>query len=175
MAVDTASSQAVTTTFESPVGPLTLTAEGGVLTRLDMGEVHEARSRSEGAAGGAGRRWLEPVTEQLSAYFAGDQLEFDLLTRAKGTEFQRRVWAELSRIPYGTTASYGQIAERIGSPKACRAVGLANHQNPIAIIVPCHRVIGADGSLTGYGGGLERKRWLLAHEARHRPPGPEDA
>ena len=104
------------------------------------------------------------AVEQLEAYFAGERREFDLELEPVGTNFQRRVWEALLTIPYGETRSYGQIAEQIGSPGASRAVGLANGHNPIGIIVPCHRVIGANGSLTGYGGGLDRKRALLELE-----------
>jgi methylated-DNA-[protein]-cysteine S-methyltransferase len=114
---------------------------------------------------------LRPAREQLRAYFAGELLDFDLPLAAAGTEFQQRVWQALGAIPYGATASYAAIARAIGSPTATRAVGAANGRNPIAIIVPCHRVIGKDGTLTGYGGGLARKQWLLRHEAgvlKHR-------
>ncbi|MDP9116183.1 MAG: methylated-DNA--[protein]-cysteine S-methyltransferase [Actinomycetota bacterium] len=107
------------------------------------------------------------VRGQLEEYFAGTRQEFDLPLNAAGTAFQKRVWAALAEIPYGVTTSYGRTAASVGVPDAARAVGLANGQNPISIIVPCHRVIGADGSLTGYGGGLDAKRWLLAHEATH--------
>ncbi|HEY2166449.1 MAG TPA: methylated-DNA--[protein]-cysteine S-methyltransferase [Jatrophihabitantaceae bacterium] len=107
------------------------------------------------------------VRTQLSEYFAGTRTEFDVPLNAAGSAFQKRVWAALMAIPYGETTSYGKIAAGIGAPDAARAVGLANGQNPIPLIVPCHRVIGADGSLTGYGGGLDAKRWLLAHEAQH--------
>jgi methylated-DNA-[protein]-cysteine S-methyltransferase len=103
---------------------------------------------------------------QLAAYFAGERTAFDLPLAMRGTAFNLRVWAELRGIPYGETASYADVARRLGSPGAARAVGAANARNPIPIIVPCHRVVGADGSLTGFGGGIERKRWLLAHEAR---------
>jgi O-6-methylguanine DNA methyltransferase len=106
--------------------------------------------------------------EEFDAYFAGELSSFDLEMNALGTPFQRSVWSQLCEIPYGETISYGELAQRLGNPNASRAVGLANGRNPIAIIVPCHRVIGADGSLTGYGGGLERKTWLLEHERRHR-------
>jgi methylated-DNA-[protein]-cysteine S-methyltransferase len=108
-----------------------------------------------------------PVLAQLARWFAGELRAFDLALAPAGTPFQRRVWAELVRIPYGTTISYAELARRIGAPKAVRAVGRANGANPIAIVVPCHRVIGADGTLTGYAGGLDRKRALLALEARH--------
>jgi methylated-DNA-[protein]-cysteine S-methyltransferase len=103
---------------------------------------------------------------QLAEYFAGDRTSFDLPLHAKGTPFQHRVWDALVRIPHGRTSSYGELAVAIGTPGAARAVGLANGQNPISIVVPCHRVIGADGSLTGYGGGLPAKKWLLGHEAQ---------
>jgi methylated-DNA-[protein]-cysteine S-methyltransferase len=102
---------------------------------------------------------------QLDEYFAGTRYDFDLALNAHGTAFQKRVWTALSAIPYGETVSYGATATAIGAPTASRAVGLANGQNPISIVVPCHRVIGANGSLTGYGGGLDAKRWLLSHVA----------
>ena len=102
--------------------------------------------------------------EQLQAYFGGELRDFDLLLRPTGTDFQQRVWSALTEIPYGVTESYGELAARLGQPTASRAVGAANGRNPISIIVPCHRVIGKSGSLTGYGGGMARKRWLLSHE-----------
>src|SRR5262249_52747144 len=104
------------------------------------------------------------VCEQLAAYFAKELREFDVPLAPAGTEFQKKVWHELRQIPHGETISYGELACRIKQPAASRAVGRANGQNPISIIVPCHRVIGANGTLTGYGGGLDRKRWLLQHE-----------
>jgi methylated-DNA-[protein]-cysteine S-methyltransferase len=107
---------------------------------------------------------FDDLRSQLEEYFSGSRREFDLPLHAHGTAFQKRVWAALREIPYGTTASYGATALAIGAPTASRAVGLANGQNPISIVVPCHRVIGANGSLTGYGGGLDAKRWLLSHE-----------
>lgn len=110
---------------------------------------------------------FDDVRTQLAQYFAGTRQEFDLPLHAAGTAFQKRVWAALCDIPYGETTTYGKTAAAIGVPEAARAVGLANGQNPIPIIVPCHRVIGANGSLTGYGGGLDAKRWLLSHEASH--------
>jgi methylated-DNA-[protein]-cysteine S-methyltransferase len=110
---------------------------------------------------------FDDVRAQLAEYFAGERREFDLPLNPAGTSFQQRVWAALRDIPYGETTSYGKTAAAVGVPDAARAVGLANGQNPISIIVPCHRVVGADGSLTGYGGGLDAKRWLLAHEAAH--------
>lgn len=110
---------------------------------------------------------FDDLRGQLSEYFAGTRQEFVLPLHARGTAFQQRVWAALLEIPYGETASYGATATAIGAPTASRAVGLANGQNPISIVVPCHRVVGANGSLTGYGGGLEAKQWLLSHEAGH--------
>lgn len=110
---------------------------------------------------------LRPVARALACWFAGELREFDLRLAPAGTPFQKRVWAELVRIPYGATITYGELARRLGDPRAVRAVGRANGANPIPIVVPCHRVIGADGTLTGYAGGLERKQALLALEARH--------
>jgi methylated-DNA-[protein]-cysteine S-methyltransferase len=107
---------------------------------------------------------MDPVVAQLEAYFRGERRVFDLPLALRGTPFQLRVWAELLRIPYGATISYGELARQLGDPNLTRAVGAANGANPVSIIVPCHRVIGADGSLTGYGGGLEMKRRLLALE-----------
>jgi methylated-DNA-[protein]-cysteine S-methyltransferase len=108
------------------------------------------------------------LADQLGAYFAGSLTRFDLSFQTRGTAFQRRVWDALITVPYGTTTTYRELAAQIGKPRAVRAVGAANGRNPISIVVPCHRLIGADGSLTGYGGGLERKRWLLEHERRAR-------
>lgn len=110
------------------------------------------------------------IADQLDAYFTGELTEFDVPLRLEGTDFQREVWAGLLEIPYGETISYGELATRIGNPKASRAVGLATGRNPVGIIVPCHRVIGSTGSLTGYGGGIERKRTLLDLERAHREP-----
>jgi methylated-DNA-[protein]-cysteine S-methyltransferase len=125
---------------------------------------------------GAGNVSLTPghlptaIRSALDAYFEGDLRAIDELhVKTGGTEFQREVWAALRTIPASQTLSYGALAARIGRPKAVRAVGLANGSNPIGLVVPCHRVIGADGSLTGYGGGMERKRWLLKHERTHMP------
>jgi len=109
---------------------------------------------------------IEQCIAQLDEYFAGTRKEFDIPTNTRGTEFQQTVWAALCTVPYGKTASYGQIASQIGRPKAPRAVGMTNNRNPISIIIPCHRVVGADGKLVGYGGGLWRKEWLLEHEAK---------
>jgi len=109
---------------------------------------------------------LKPLVDQLEAYFCGALGTFDFPLDPDGTEFQRQVWKALLDIPFAEKRTYGQVARSIGQPKSARAVGLANNQNPIAIVIPCHRVVGANGSLTGYGGGVKRKRWLLEHEAR---------
>jgi methylated-DNA-[protein]-cysteine S-methyltransferase len=149
---------------ESPVGPLTLVAVGGVLAGLVMTDQRHAPG--PGTFGVRDPAPFAAAARQLEEYFAGDRTEFDLDLALAGTPFQQRVWKELQAIGYGETISYGQLAERIGQPTAFRAVGLANGKNPVGIIVPCHRVVGADGSLTGYGGGLERKQFLLALEQR---------
>jgi methylated-DNA-[protein]-cysteine S-methyltransferase len=149
-------------TIDSPIGDLTLAGVGCALTHLLMAEQAHAPDRSGWKP--AGPDAFANVVTQLDAYFAGTLTEFDVDLRLDGTEFQRRVWAALQTIPYGETRSYGQIAEQIGSPAASRAIGLANGRNPISIIVPCHRVIGSSGGLTGYGGGIERKRTLLELE-----------
>lgn len=156
-------------TFDSPVGVLTLTAEDGLLTGLHMEDQRHAPPRSD--AWEPDESAFGAVLGQLDGYFSGRLTEFDVPMRMRGTDFQRRVWDGLTGIPYGETWSYAQLAEKVGNRKACRAVGLANGRNPVAIIVPCHRVIGANGTLTGYGGGLDRKQWLLGHEARHRSGG----
>jgi methylated-DNA-[protein]-cysteine S-methyltransferase len=153
-------------TLDSPVGELLLMSNGEALVGLHMELQRYPVQRDPSWR--RDDRALQPVRRQLEAYFAGELTDFDVPLAAAGTPFQRRVWEELRRIPYGETWSYGELARRLGDPKACRAVGLANGRNPIGIVVPCHRVIGANGALTGYGGGIERKRWLLAHELRVR-------
>ena len=151
-----------TAAYESPLGTLLLVGEHGFLIGVYF-EDHvngppTPRDAHESPAA------FDHVTTQLDEYFDGSRREFDLPVRPIGTEFQRRVWAGLSDIFYGTTESYGDLAHRLGDRKASRAVGLANGKNPISIIIPCHRVLGADGSLTGYGGGVDKKLWLLRHE-----------
>ena len=146
---------------DSPIGPLTLAGDGSTLTNLRMVEQTYEPDRADWLLDD---RAFPDAVEQLDAYFAGELQEFDQPLQLSGTEFQRRVWNALRTIPYGETRTYGEIAEQIGSPTAFRAVGLANGHNPIAVIVPCHRVIGANGSLTGFGGGLERKSALLELE-----------
>jgi methylated-DNA-[protein]-cysteine S-methyltransferase len=147
--------------FDSPIGKILLTSDGDSLTGLYM-ETYEVDSMQF-------QQWTQDnntfpfpqVIEQLTAYFEGKLKEFNLPISMLGTKFQKQVWQELTKIPYGKTISYKELAVRIGNAKAVRAVGLANGRNPISIIVPCHRVIGANGSLTGYGGGLPRKKTLL--------------
>jgi methylated-DNA-[protein]-cysteine S-methyltransferase len=156
-------------TVDSPVGPLTLAGEDRRLMHLRM--VDQTYEPSHDGWEPDDEAFPEAV-EQLEAYFAGDRTEFDLELDLVGTGFQRRVWTALLTIPYGETRSYGEIARQIGAPGAFRAVGLANGHNPIGIIVPCHRVIGSNGSLTGYGGGLERKRALLELEKSRTSPIP---
>ena len=139
----------------SPVGDIQLHADGdGVLTGLYL--------RHDGT-GGDGP--FDAAREQLDAYFAGELEEFDLPLALHGTDFQLRVWDQLAQIPFAETISYKELALRLGDLKLVRAVGTANGRNPVSIVIPCHRVIGADGTLVGYGGGLDRKRWLLDHEA----------
>jgi methylated-DNA-[protein]-cysteine S-methyltransferase len=150
------------TVMDSPVGPLTIVASHGVLCGLYMDE--QRHRPAEDVFGERDDRGSRDVIEQLTAYFDGGLTDFDVPLAMHGTEFQRRVWTELMTIPYGETTTYGELAERLGRPTAARAVGLANGKNPISIIVPCHRVIGSTGGLTGYGGGLPRKRYLLAFE-----------
>lgn len=143
----------------TPVGPLLLVASEGAITMLHFS-----------AGPGPGERddtdpVLVAAAEQLGEYFAGDRKEFELPLAPVGTEFQRNVWERLREIPYGTTITYGELARRVGNPAASRAVGLANGRNPIAIVVPCHRVIGSDGKLTGFAGGMDTKRVLLELES----------
>jgi methylated-DNA-[protein]-cysteine S-methyltransferase len=153
-------------TMTSPIGPLLLMGDRAGLMGVYL-ETHRGGKGPSVQTGVRDDRMFAAARLQLEEYFARTRKAFDLPLVAEGTDFQRRVWDALLGIPYGTTISYLELARRIGDPKAVRAVGLANGRNPISIIVPCHRVIGSDGSLTGYGGGIERKRWLLQHEAIH--------
>lgn len=146
--------------LDSPIGRLSLYSDGEALNGLYM----EKRQPEGDALPGENVAVLKSAARQLEEYFAGDRRDFDLHIALQGTDFQRKVWEQLQSIPCGETLSYGQLAQRIRQPSASRAVGLANGRNPVSIVIPCHRVIGADGSLTGYGGGIERKQWLLAHE-----------
>lgn len=162
---NTTTKPTVTRTVDSPIGPLTLAGTDGVLTHLLMADQRHLPEELD--------HWehdddaFAEVVEQLEAYFAGTRDTFDVELRLEGTAFQQEVWGALLEIPYGETRSYGEIAVRIGRPRASRAVGLANGRNPVSLIVPCHRVIGANGSLTGYGGGLDRKLALLNLERLH--------
>ncbi|MGW0498560.1 methylated-DNA--[protein]-cysteine S-methyltransferase [Streptomyces sp. NPDC003007] len=150
------------TVTDSPYGPLTLVADDGVLCGLYMtGQRHRP---PEETFGPRDPTLFTEAEEQLKAYFAGELKEFTVPLRLHGTPFQRAVWDQLRRIPYGETRTYGRLADTLGTPHASRAVGLANGRNPIGVIIPCHRVIGANGGLTGYGGGLERKQRLLDFE-----------
>jgi methylated-DNA-[protein]-cysteine S-methyltransferase len=161
--VSTAAADGAHVVVDSPIGPLTLIAEQGKLTGLQFGDVPPAAGTS--ADGSVADEPFASAAAQLAAYFAGKLKAFDLPLAPAGTPFQLRVWTALQTIPYGQTVSYGQLARQVGSPAASRAVGLANGRNPIPLIFPCHRVVGADGSLTGYGGGLHRKQFLLDLEA----------
>lgn len=149
------------TVIDSPVGDLTLVAEDGALVGLYM-VAH--RRPATAAVGERASDGFQAATEQLGEYFAGERREFDLRLAPLGNAFQLRVWDALGTIPYGRTWTYGDLAEAVGDRRLAQAVGSANARNPLGIVVPCHRVIGADGSLTGYAGGLERKRLLLALE-----------
>lgn len=143
----------------SPIGPLEIVVdEDGRLTRVVWASGLPLEDQ--------GRPEAHTTRLQLAEYFAGKRRTFDLDLNLQGTEFQLAVWNELLRVPFGETITYSELARRIGRPSAVRAVGAANGANPIPVIVPCHRVIGANGGLTGYGGGIERKQWLLAHEGR---------
>ena len=152
------------TYYDSPIGTLLLTSDGASLTGLYIGT---SKHKTE-----MGDIWIRdddalPFAEtkrQIAAYFAGELTEFTLPLAPRGTVYQQRVWDELTRIPYGVTCSYGELARRIGQPKGSRAVGMANGRNPISIIIPCHRIVGASGKLTGYSGGLTRKESLLKLE-----------
>lgn len=151
-----------TTVLSSPLGRLRLVG-GPALSGLYLEEHRHAPDSGTWREDSAP---FSTTVEQLEQYFAGERLVFDIPLAPVGTPFQQAVWQALLAIPYATTVSYGAVAVAVGRPRAVRAVGLANGRNPISVIVPCHRVIGADGRLTGYGGGMPRKRWLLDHEAR---------
>jgi methylated-DNA-[protein]-cysteine S-methyltransferase len=143
--------------IESPIGPVRITVgENGAVVGVSF---------VDGNLGGENDPRCAPVLYQLREYFGGERKEFDLKLDPTGSDFEMQVWAELRQIPYGATTTYGEIARRIGGVDASRAVGVANARNPIAILIPCHRVIGSDGDLTGYAGGLDRKKWLLDHES----------
>jgi len=158
----------ISRTLDSPIGTITVAGDGTTVTHLRM--VEQTHAPADQDAWRPDPEAFPEAVRQLRAYFEGDLTRFDLPLRLHGTSFQQEVWSALTEIPYGETISYGEIARRVGRPGAARAVGLANGQNPVAIVVPCHRVIGADGSLTGYGGGLDRKQILLQLERDHFTP-----
>ncbi len=160
--------------MDSPIGPLLLTSDGSSLTGVYMDGHHGGGSIGAGWVMDDSTPPLIAARQQLEAYFRGELTEFDLKLEPSGTDFQRRVWRELRAIGYGETLSYGELARRLGDPNASRAVGLANGRNPLSIVVPCHRVIGANGKLVGYGGGLGRKAILLDFEKAVRSLGPHD-
>ena len=154
------------TVVDSPIGAVTLVAEQDALAGLYLsGQRHLPLASAFGVRDD---RVLPSLREQLTVYLAGDLDEFDVALAPQGTPFQEQVWAALRQVPYGATVTYGQLAQAVGRPTAVRAVGAANGRNPYCLVVPCHRVVGADGSLTGYAGGLDRKRFLLDLEARQR-------
>lgn len=156
--------EALHTELASPLGALTLTADGAALTSLRFERHAHAHAPTPSTTRDDHARVFVAAREQLAAYFAGELRGFALPLAPHGSEFQRKVWAALGEIPFGATSSYGALARRLGLPSHSRAVGHANARNPLSILVPCHRVVGAGGALTGYAGGVERKRWLLAHE-----------
>ncbi|WP_372775538.1 methylated-DNA--[protein]-cysteine S-methyltransferase [Mangrovibacterium sp.] len=149
-------------TYFSPIGPLCIEAEDGKISSLQFSD-RELTSENFDP------KLLTSVTEQLNDYFAGYRFEFDLPIQPSGTDFQKKVWNELLNIPYGQLATYGKVAQMLGDKNLVRAVGGANSKNPIAIIIPCHRVVGAKNNLIGYAGGLWRKKWLLQHEITNKP------
>ena len=158
-------------TTDSPVGPLRLRSDGEHLTGVFFVEHrHAPEDLGEVVDDALAPPVLREAARQLQEYFAGGRTGFDLPTAAPGTDFQQRVWAQLRAIPYGRTWSYGELARALGNPGASRAVGLANGRNPLSIVVPCHRVVGSDGSITGYGGGVERKQALLDLERSRTAP-----
>jgi methylated-DNA-[protein]-cysteine S-methyltransferase len=158
----------VHTVLDSPFGPLTAVLTDGALSGLYMDmQRHRPSEETFGPPADDAAPFLQ-IEEQLKAYFAGDLTTFTLPLKLQGTAFQRSVWEALQEIPYGETTTYGQLALELGNPNASRAVGLANGRNPVGIIVPCHRVVGSTGDLTGYGGGLDRKRHLLDFERKTR-------
>jgi methylated-DNA-[protein]-cysteine S-methyltransferase len=147
--------------MNSPMGPLTVASTEKGIASIQFGNTLPAGVVAEPAAN-------QETVDQLAEYLEGRRTQFDLPLDVDGTDFQKAVWKELQRIPYGETRSYGEIAKAIGRPGAARAVGMANHDNPLAVVIPCHRVVGSNGSLTGYAGGLDLKAQLLSIESRHR-------
>ncbi len=160
----------VYTFLQSPIGPLLLAGDGERLSRI--GFPHGKGSFAPGADWRHDDDAFTSAREQLGAYFGRELREFDLALAPEGTPFQHTVWQALTRIPWGTTTNYGDVAQRIGKPTASRAVGAANGLNPLPIVVPCHRVIGKSGALVGFGGGIDTKKWLLALEQDGPSPAP---
>ena len=155
------------TTIDSPLGPLTLVADGDAVVGIYMaGQAHRPPDERFGVPAPDDDPTLRVVAGELAQYFAGERTAFTVPLQPAGTEFQRAVWDAIAQIPYGETASYTELAQQLGRPAATRAVGAAVGRNPLCVVVPCHRVVGASGALTGYAGGLERKRTLLALESR---------
>jgi methylated-DNA-[protein]-cysteine S-methyltransferase len=155
------------TYLDTPIGTLLIAGDGEAVRRIDFPKNGNKSTPAEGWTESAGGP-VGAAVKQLREYFAGKRADFDLPLAPEGTEFQRTVWRNLQDIPYGETISYGELAKRVGNPKASRAVGAANGQNPIPIVIPCHRVIGANGKLTGFGGGLPTKEALLGLEAKKK-------
>ena len=180
---DRSTDSTVTRVIDTPIGPLTLVADGIGLRAVTWPDEDGTRVGLGGQLGGAETPGQSPASTdqraavatidaaeaQLRQYFAGERQTFDLPMHLVGTEFQRDTWRSLAQIPYGQTVSYGEQAERLGRPTAVRAVGAANGRNPLSIVLPCHRVVGANGDLTGFAAGLDTKRWLLAHESDQSP------
>jgi methylated-DNA-[protein]-cysteine S-methyltransferase len=158
--------QIFTAVYESPIGAIEIKAEEKGILAVNFVE-KSGQMRPLGGAAADGPEILRACLDQLEEYFRGRRASFSLPLRLEGTAFQKKVWAALLRVPFGKTTTYGAIAATVGNERAARAVGGANHRNPVSIIVPCHRVVGSGGRLTGYGGGLWRKEWLLAHERTH--------
>ena len=152
-------------TMKSPLGEIALTSSGGGITGLYISSQADCTKAKNGTRD---QKFFQKAIQQLKEYFKGERRKFDLPLSAAGTGFQKSVWNALRGIEYGETKSYGEVAKALKRPNASRAVGLANSKNPVCIIVPCHRVIGANGSLTGYAGGLKAKQWLLNHEAKRK-------
>jgi methylated-DNA-[protein]-cysteine S-methyltransferase len=157
--------------IDSPVGPLTIVATDRGLRAILWPDDDPARVRLDIPIERSDHHVISMTVSQLTEYFDGERTDFDVPLDPVGTEFQRAAWDALRSIPYGTTVSYGEQAERMGDRRKARAVGAANGRNPISIVVPCHRVVGADGALTGFAGGTDTKAWLIAHERRHMPSG----
>jgi len=152
--------------IDTPIGKVQICASSKGITKVHIMDDGDNTHRSKSQ--GKGSEHITDCCHQLDEYFKGNRKSFNLSMDLDGTDFQKKVWAALQSVPYGETCSYGEIARYIGKPRAQRAVGSANHSNPVAIIVPCHRIIGSNGSLTGYGGGLWRKEWLLEHERANK-------